>query len=110
MSRPSTWPSSGVVAFRSGSASVIARAILGALSIYKRLLSPLFAGSCRYLPSCSDYMSEAVARHGALAGVAMGLRRLGRCHPWGGSGLDPVPHAHPWKHGGDPVRGLRREH
>jgi putative membrane protein insertion efficiency factor len=85
------------------------RVVLGALSVYKRLLSPLFAGSCRYLPSCSDYMSEAVERHGVLAGVSMGLRRLGRCHPWGGSGHDAVPHAHPWKHGGERARELRRE-
>ncbi|MEW5981269.1 MAG: membrane protein insertion efficiency factor YidD [Acidobacteriota bacterium] len=64
---------------------------MGALRLYKLLISPLFAGSCRYLPSCSDYMAEAVSRHGALAGVVLGLKRLARCHPWGGSGLDPVP-------------------
>jgi putative membrane protein insertion efficiency factor len=56
------------------------------------MLSPLFAGSCRYLPSCSDYTAEAVARHGALRGLLLGLERLGRCHPFGGSGFDPVPH------------------
>ena len=73
------------------------RAILAALRVYKTLLSPLFAGSCRYLPSCSDYMAEAVERHGAAPGTALGLRRLARCHPLGGSGLDPVPEHGPWR-------------
>jgi putative membrane protein insertion efficiency factor len=73
------------------------RAVIAALRLYKMLLSPLFAGSCRYLPSCSDYMAEAVERHGAAAGTALGLRRLARCHPLGGSGLDPVPEHRPWR-------------
>jgi putative membrane protein insertion efficiency factor len=74
-----------------------ARAVVAALRLYKTLLSPLFAGSCRYLPSCSDYMAEAVERHGAAAGIALGLRRLARCHPFGGSGLDQVPEHRPWR-------------
>jgi putative membrane protein insertion efficiency factor len=76
---------------------VLARVVSAALRAYKALLSPLFAGSCRYLPSCSDYMAEAVERHGAAAGVALGLRRLARCHPLGGSGFDPVPERGPWR-------------
>jgi len=74
-----------------------ARAAIAALRLYKTLLSPLFAGSCRYLPSCSDYMAEAIERHGAAAGTALGLRRLSRCHPLGGSGFDPVPEQRPWR-------------
>jgi putative membrane protein insertion efficiency factor len=58
---------------------------------YQLLISPLLAPSCRYLPSCSDYAIEALARHGALRGSVLALRRLCRCHPWGGSGYDPVP-------------------
>ena len=54
----------------------VSRGVLGALRAYKALVSPFFAGSCRYLPSCSDYMAEAVERHGAAAGIALGLRRL----------------------------------
>ncbi len=65
--------------------------VLVGLRVYKLVLSPLFAGSCRYLPTCSDYMAEAVMRHGALRGVWLGLQRLARCHPFGSSGLDPVP-------------------
>ena len=76
---------------------VAARAVLAALRLYKTLLSPFFTGSCRYLPSCSDYMAEAVERHGAAAGTALGLRRLSRCHPLGGSGFDPVPEHGPWR-------------
>ena len=75
----------------------MAKLILAALKLYKSLLSPLFAGSCRYLPSCSDYMAEAVERHGAVTGAALGLRRLARCHPLGGSGFDPVPERRPWR-------------
>ncbi|MDF1586728.1 membrane protein insertion efficiency factor YidD [Rhodospirillales bacterium YIM 152171] len=47
--------------------------------------------ACRYVPSCSEYALEALAEHGALRGSWLALRRLARCHPWGGSGLDPVP-------------------
>jgi putative membrane protein insertion efficiency factor len=60
---------------------------------YQLLVSPLLPPSCRYLPSCSDYALEAIARHGALVGLGLALRRLARCHPWGGSGYDPVPGA-----------------
>ena len=77
--------------------TVPARAVIAALRLYKALLSPLFAGSCRYLPSCSDYMAEATERHGAAAGIMLGLRRLATCHPLGGSGLDPVPEHRPWR-------------
>jgi hypothetical protein len=82
----------------------MARLVLGALRVYKRLLSPLFAGSCRYLPSCADYTAEAVDRHGVAAGIWLGGRRLCRCHPFGGSGHDPVPHERPFGgHHGSPA-------
>jgi putative membrane protein insertion efficiency factor len=68
-----------------------ARAAIAAIRAYKYLISPWFTGSCRFVPSCADYTAEAVARHGFLAGCWLGARRLARCHPWGGSGLDPVP-------------------
>ncbi len=67
------------------------RAALALIRAYKLLLSHQFAGSCRYLPSCSEYAAEAVARFGVLRGSALSLRRLARCHPLGSSGYDPVP-------------------
>ena len=58
---------------------------------YQLLLSPVLPPSCRFLPSCSDYAREAIEWHGARHGLVLALRRLARCHPWGGSGWDPVP-------------------
>ena len=65
--------------------------ILRLLKAYKVLISPLFTGCCRYYPSCSDYAREAVLIHGAVRGLWLAGRRLGRCQPFGGSGVDPVP-------------------
>lgn len=50
-----------------------------------------FEGSCRYAPTCSNYAQEAIRSHGTLKGTLFAVRRIGRCHPWGGSGYDPVP-------------------
>src|SRR5688572_33092932 len=74
-------------------AGAAAALVLALLKAYKVLLSPLFAGSCRFSPSCSDYMTEAVRRHGPWRGVWLGCRRLARCHPLGGHGIDPVPYS-----------------
>jgi hypothetical protein len=71
--------------------SPLARLLVVLICAYKVLLSPLFAGSCRFLPSCSDYAADAVRHHGAIRGSWLAARRLSRCHPWGRSGLDPVP-------------------
>jgi putative membrane protein insertion efficiency factor len=61
------------------------------LRAYKRCLSPLLPHACRYRPTCSEYCAEAVTRHGLLRGAWMGVRRILRCHPFGGDGFDPVP-------------------
>lgn len=69
------------------------------LRFYQRVLSPVihFIGGpgfgCRYDPTCSEYFLQAVQKHGALKGSWLGIRRLARCHPWGGHGHDPVPDA-----------------
>lgn len=58
---------------------------------YKVAISPLTPPSCRYTPSCSTYAVEAIRKHGPLRGLYLTVRRILRCHPWGGSGYDPVP-------------------
>ena len=70
--------------------SQTARAVIALLKVYKALFSPFFAGSCRFHPSCSDYMREAVEHFGVLKGLRLGVGRLARCHPFGGQGYDPV--------------------
>jgi putative membrane protein insertion efficiency factor len=69
----------------------ISAVVLALLRAYKLTISPFFAGSCRFHPSCADYMADAVRCHGAGRGVWFGLRRLARCRPLGGHGYDPVP-------------------
>lgn len=63
----------------------------GVVRGYQYLISPWLPSSCRYQPTCSEYALEALSRHGALYGSWLTLRRLLRCHPWGGHGIDPVP-------------------
>lgn len=58
---------------------------------YQKFLSPLCPGVCRYTPTCSQYMIEAIQTHGIAKGLWLGVKRILRCHPWGGSGYDPVP-------------------
>jgi putative membrane protein insertion efficiency factor len=64
--------------------------ILRLLRVYKLALSPLLPSACRFSPTCSQYMAEAVQRYGAGRGVWLGVRRLLRCHPFHSGGLDPV--------------------
>ncbi|MEE9251149.1 MAG: membrane protein insertion efficiency factor YidD [Alphaproteobacteria bacterium] len=79
---------------------------LGLIRGYQLLISPLLGPGCRFAPSCSQYALEAVRRFGAVRGAWLALGRLLRCHPWGGSGFNPVPdRAHPTARGG---RGARR--
>lgn len=61
------------------------------VKVYQVTLSPLLGQSCRYTPTCSAYMVEAIKKHGAFKGGWLGIKRIARCHPWGGHGHDPVP-------------------
>ena len=64
--------------------------IVGILRLYKLTLSPLLPSACRYYPSCSEYMRQAVEKYGPVRGVWMGIKRVARCHPFHQGGLDPV--------------------
>ena len=64
--------------------------VVAALRGYKLFVSPLLPSACRFRPTCSEYMLEAVVQHGVLRGVWLGLKRLGRCHPFHEGGYDPV--------------------
>lgn len=67
------------------------RLLLLLVRFYQLFISPLSPPSCRYSPTCSAYAAEAIGKYGAWRGGRLALRRIGRCHPWGGSGYDPVP-------------------
>lgn len=71
--------------------SVLSRFLIGSIKFYQWAISPLLPPACRFTPTCSEYASQALQAHGVARGGALALRRLARCHPWGGSGFDPVP-------------------
>jgi len=72
-------------------ARVFAWPLLGLVWLYRNAISPLIGANCRYQPTCSVYAAEALRRYGAFKGGWLAIRRIGSCHPWGGSGYDPVP-------------------
>ena len=61
------------------------------IQIYRNAISPHFPPACRYTPTCSAYAVEAIQKYGAIKGTWLAIKRIARCHPWGGSGYDPVP-------------------
>ncbi len=65
--------------------------LLGLVWLYRNAISPLLGTNCRFQPTCSAYAAEALRRYGGFKGGWLVLKRIGRCHPWGGSGYDPVP-------------------
>lgn len=71
--------------------SLSARLLVVPVHLYRWLVSPMIGPRCRYCPTCSEFALEALGRHGAVRGSWLTLRRVCRCHPWGGSGFDPVP-------------------
>lgn len=75
----------------SPSTSLPTRLLLGLVAFYRLALSPFIGPRCRYTPTCSEYAADALRQHGAARGAWLTVRRLARCHPWGGSGYDPVP-------------------
>ena len=71
--------------------TIIAEALILPIKFYRRCISPMTPPSCRFTPTCSQYAIEALRKHGPLKGLYLAVRRILRCHAWGGSGYDPVP-------------------
>ncbi len=65
--------------------------LIGLVRFYQKFISPVTPSSCRYTPTCSSYMVEAIKIHGPLKGLWLGIKRIVSCNPWGGHGYDPVP-------------------
>jgi putative membrane protein insertion efficiency factor len=61
------------------------------IRIYQKLISPMLGPKCRYTPTCSEYTVQALKKHGLFKGGWLAIKRISSCHPWGGSGYDPVP-------------------
>ena len=71
--------------------TVLVTVLILPVRFYQKLISPLTPPSCRFTPTCSQYAVEALRKHGLVKGLWLAIRRILRCHPWGGSGYDPVP-------------------
>ena len=61
------------------------------IKVYQLLISPILRSNCRFLPTCSEYAIESLKSHGLIKGSILTIKRIGRCHPWGGHGYDPIP-------------------
>jgi uncharacterized protein len=70
---------------------ILALPFIGLIRVYQKLISPLIGPQCRFIPTCSQYGIEALKKHGLFRGSWLTIRRILRCHPWGGHGHDPVP-------------------
>lgn len=70
---------------------VIKYIVILPIKFYQYCISPMFPAACRYTPTCSQYAIEAINKHGIIKGGWIATKRILRCHPWGGSGYDPVP-------------------
>jgi putative membrane protein insertion efficiency factor len=71
--------------------NLISRVLIVPIRVWQLTFSKVLPPTCRYAPSCSAYTIEALQRHGPIKGLWLGIKRIGRCHPWGSSGYDPVP-------------------
>ena len=58
---------------------------------YQLIISPLLGSNCRFMPTCSEYAMESLRSHGLIKGIYLTVKRIGKCHPWGGHGYDPIP-------------------
>jgi putative membrane protein insertion efficiency factor len=71
--------------------NLVSRVLIMPIRVWQLTFSKVLPPTCRYAPSCSAYTIEALQRHGPIKGLWLGIKRIGRCHPWGSSGYDPVP-------------------
>ena len=69
----------------------VRRLVCAPIRLYQRFISPCLGHNCRFLPTCSQYAIEAITKYGPVKGLWLAVKRILRCHPWGGSGYDPVP-------------------
>jgi uncharacterized protein len=70
---------------------ILSLPFIGLIRLYQVIISPILGPKCRFTPSCSHYGIEALKKHGVIKGLWLTIKRIGRCHPWGGHGYDPVP-------------------
>ncbi|MBI1341891.1 MAG: membrane protein insertion efficiency factor YidD [Terrimonas sp.] len=70
---------------------ILSLPFIALIKVYQWVISPWLGPSCRFTPTCSHYAAEALKKHGVLKGLWLSLKRISKCHPWGGSGYDPVP-------------------
>jgi putative membrane protein insertion efficiency factor len=70
---------------------LISLILLFVIYVYRSFISPIIPASCRYLPTCSEYSKDCIIKHGPFKGLLLTCNRILKCHPWGGSGYDPVP-------------------
>ncbi len=70
---------------------ILSLPFIALIKIYQWIISPVLGPKCRFTPTCSQYAAEALKRHGVFKGLWLAIKRVSRCHPWGGSGYDPVP-------------------
>ena len=70
---------------------ILALPFIGLIKIYQLIISPIMGPKCRFTPTCSHYAAEALKKHGVFKGIWLSIKRISRCHPWGGQGYDPVP-------------------
>ena len=61
------------------------------IRVYQLIISPLLGSNCRFMPTCSEYAMESLRSHGLIKGIYLTVKRIGKCHPWGGHGYDPIP-------------------
>ncbi len=75
---------------------MLKKIFIAPIKFYKKFISPLLGNHCRYLPTCSEYMMQAIKIHGVVKGLILGIWRILRCNPWAKGGYDPVPPKGMW--------------